>query len=162
MNDREIRKKILQALYDEDRKDPGAGSLDMHTIPHEFQVDEKFSEFNVYFLEENGFIAFTGGGGVIGITAKGKNFVEGPNEFNPVPQFIQQTIEIHGGQIGQINQGHVINNPSLFLSELADQIERRPDIDPEKKAFWKRALFEMSKHPFLLEAIRILFPDSST
>lgn len=69
---------------------------------------------------------------------------------------INNRIEISGGSIGQINQAHTINNPSLFLNQLAEAIENHPDIEPEKKIPWTKALLEMSKHPLLVEAVKQL------
>ena len=155
MTDNEIRKAILKELYDKFRAESGYGDMDMHEFPQRLEIDENISEFNVYFLEAHKFIEFTGGGGQIGITPKGMNFVEGPNEFNPPAQFIRQSVEIHGGQVGQINQAHTINNPSQVLEKLADLIEHSPDVEPEKRKPWTKALRDICKHPALIEVMKI-------
>lgn len=156
MTDIDIRKKILNALYQEYRKTPGYGCRDVWELSEEFGIARDAMEFNAHFLVDQGFAVIATAGWSIELTPKGLNFVEGPSVFNPTEQFRQQIIEIHGGNIGQINQGHIINNPSLFLNQLAEMIENNPNLEPEQKASWNKALWEMSKHPALIEVIRAL------
>lgn len=156
MTDNEIRKAILKALYDENRKRPGWGSLGIDALMNVSGITEKEAiYYHLDYLTDRGFLEGDTWTEKI-ITARGIDFVEGPSEFNPPQTYLKQSIEISGGHVGQINQAHTIMNPSLFLGQLAEAIENHPDLDNEKKKKWKDTLFEMSKHPALIELMRAL------
>ena len=154
-----IRTLILQDLYAAFEEQDGVGYISMGEIAEKRGIDIKTIEKQTDFLVELGYARYEATGGIIGIAPKGINFVEGASEFNPLPQFIRQTIEIHGGTVGQINQAHMINDPSSFLNAVADAVDAVQNIDPSKKSSWLKSLFEMSKHPALIEAIKKLLSE---
>ena len=157
MDKKEIRKIILRDLYAAFEEQDGVGYISMGEIAEKSGIDIKAIEKQTDFLEELGYARYEATGGIIGITPKGINFIEGPSEFNPLTQFTQQSIEIHGGSVGQIIQAHIINNPSLFLNRLVEELDNHPDIPPEKKAAWRKTLSDLSNNPAAVEIIRGLF-----
>jgi len=159
MADDEVRKNILSNLYDVYReKGPNAG-LSYDTLTERLGLNKTEVEFHVRYLCDRGY-ARKMTRFVVAIDKRGIDFIEGPSAFNPPAQFSQQKIEISGGSVGQINQAHIVNNPSLFLTQLADAIEKHPDIDPEKKKSWKEKLLEMANSPVVDAIFRIGFPSA--
>jgi len=156
MTDVEIRLAVLQKLYDIRKlESPNAGYRD-EELAEVLNLEKKSLNFNMGYLKEKGFIRGLSLSAT-GITAKGIDLIEGPSVFYPPDQYIRQQIEINGVSGGQINLAHTINDPSLFLDQLSAEIEKRTDIDQDKKAYWKKTLLEMSKHPVLLEVAKKLF-----
>lgn len=157
MTDNEMRKAILKALYEERRRWPGVGALSVNELVNICGADKEIVYYNLDYLTDRGFIQ-SSSLSEKEITVLGIDFFEGPSEFNPPQDYVNQKIEISGGHVGQVNQAHTITNPSLFLSRLVEAIENHPDIDREKKKRWTETLWEMSKHPALVELLRILIP----
>jgi hypothetical protein len=151
MTDIEIRKRILVALYDEYREHSVAGRLNMYELAESFGIDKKNIEFNAQYLIDHGFAEYTAMGGFIAITPKGVNFVEGPSEFNPAEEYLQQSIEVSGGEIGQIFQAKEITiKPEALVEDLARIVNDYPDLPPAERRRWLNFL----KHPLLIEMIR--------
>jgi hypothetical protein len=162
MTDNETRKAILKALYEENRKRPGWGGIGIDVLKNVSGItDEESIDYHLDYLTDRGFLVGDTATEKI-ITAKGIDFVEGPSEFNPPQAHLRQSIEISGGNIGQINQAHTLTNPSLFLGRLAEAIENHPDLDRKKRQSWKETLLEMSKHPALVELLRSLMASRMT
>ena len=149
MSDLEARKKILQALYETMRKYGGRPSgYKIDDLADDLGIDKNDARFHVRYLVKRNFVRSVVMGSVE-IETAGIDFVEGPSEFNPPAQYNQQVISISGGQVGQVNQAHIINNPSLFLNRLADELERSPDLDPEKKKSWTETLRDLANSPLI-------------
>lgn len=155
MDDNEIRNEIIQALYREHRKIPDAGILDMNILANDFGVDSHTMEFNVSLLNAAGFTKFAAMGGMIELTDKGILYADGPSPFNPPDNYNQQKIEVSGGTIGQIVQGHDVTiNTSEFFDHLLHRIDEHPDLAPAKKKNWKQAIKGFMNSPLFLEIFR--------
>ncbi|HRR42492.1 MAG TPA: hypothetical protein P5244_14760 [Syntrophales bacterium] len=155
MNDLEIRKEILQKLCDIDREHgPGAG-FSAEELSKSIPAAIADINFHIRDLCDRRYIRnitrF-----VVCIRPEGRDYLMELCSPSVAVEPVQQKIEISGGSVGQINQGHVINNPSLFWNQLAEVIEKNPDIEPEKKKEWCKTIWEISKHPVLTEAVKTL------
>ena len=149
MDEKKIRPVILQKLYDLYINSRGNTGMTIPDIANELGFDIKTVEESVRGLKANKYIdnrTMT----QIRITSEGVKEIERVPKSNPGDTHFHQTIEFNGDNAGQINQAHTINNPSLFLRELADAIENLPDLEPEKKSRWKATLLEISKHPGMI------------
>lgn len=153
MNDIEIRKAILQKLYAVDRATGSCGSHGYDEFAKELGVDKETLLFNFSYLREKNYVKRATTSSCC-ICTKGIDFIEGASEFNPKQQYLQQTIEVTGGSVGQINQAHTINNPSYLLDRLTEAVEKAQGIEQPRKKSWLKSLREMSKHPVLLEVIK--------
>ena len=156
MDDLEIRKRILQALYQADRERPQVGFRKKNDLAKEFGVNLKDIEFNASYLERLGFIEYASQGGNLGILPKGINFVEGPSPFNPLREFKSQHIQISGGTAGNVAQGHEIsiNDAPEFLRRLVAEIETHPEIGSERKERWTESLRQMAGSSAVGEIVR--------
>lgn len=158
MMDIQIRNQVLNALYDAYRETPGLGERLINDLVEEFSVDKKVLEFNVEYLADTGFIRHTTLGGGIEIIEKGLKYVEGKSEFNPRPEFERQTIQISGGQVGDVIQAHNITiNPSDFLHQMIQHIQDHPSIDSNQKKGWIKSLLEMANHSVVKDLIHQIF-----
>ena len=119
------------------------GLVEERQLLEEIGEDEKIFSFNLDFLWEHGFVE-SHMGALHSITQRGIDFVESPSPFNPPRDFVQQTIEISGGNVGQIVHSQYIN-ASIFLDHLNSLIENHPEISPEHKKYWKDFLKEVPK-----------------
>lgn len=167
----EIRKKILELLYQEYKKTPGHGHGSLPDIAQEIGVDYKEVDFNAQYLSDKDFVRL-GIGRTIEITPKGVDFVEGPHEFNPRSEHISQSFEIGDIKIGTGSVGDIVQtqnvdgvvqthsstiNPSDFFESIIHEIQNQPDLDPKEKKSWLRSLSEMAAHPMILEFCRKIF-----
>jgi hypothetical protein len=153
MTDIEVRKKILQALYEEYKAHGRGGVLRIKDLAERLALDVKLVDFNAQYLIDNGFVRLVGRNS-FSIEAQGVNFVEGPSEFNPAEEYIQQSIQISGGEIGQIFQAKEITiKPEVLIEDLTRLVNDYPGLQPEEKKRW----LDFLKHPLLIEMIgRIL------
>jgi len=156
MSDTEIRRAILQKLYDLFMDRGRAVGIKSAELANDLAFTPETVEKQIRALKAYGFVENITMA-ALRISPDGLKEIEGTLKSEIPTTQIHQNIEISGGNIGQINQAHVINNPSYFLNRLEEAVENTPDIDPEKKSRWKQALWEMSKHPALIAAISPLF-----
>ncbi|MEN6624563.1 MAG: hypothetical protein ABFD50_23835 [Smithella sp.] len=154
MTSDEIRHKILQILYDTCLTDGIYGFMNEEDLVANIPADEEIIEKEFDYLLSQGLVDRPALGFVT-ITSKGIDKVETNPEFKILPAPEKPKIEIHSGNIGKKNQAH-INNPSLFLDRLAEEIEKSTQIKQEKKKLWKKVLLEMSSDPWATEAVKKL------
>ena len=155
MNDLEIHKEILQKLYDIDRERGPSAGFSAEELSKTIPAAITDIDYNIRDLRDHRYLRNISRF-VVCITPEGRDFLKERCNPSVAVEPVQQRIEISGGSVGQINQGHVINNPSLFWNQLAEVIEKNPDIEPEKKKAWCKAIWEISKHPALIEAMKTL------
>jgi DNA-binding Lrp family transcriptional regulator len=158
MDDKEIRKKILERLYQEFRERDVASMVPMYEVAKEIGIEQKVMNSNVTYLEGKGFIKYVAFGGselgaLITITPDGIDALEFKND---TPGSIQ-SIVISESQVGPIIQAkHIDFNPSIFLEQLNSQIQGHSQIAPETKKHWKEFLKEVPKI-VLEQVIRVVF-----
>ena len=153
MTDIEVRKKVLQALYEEYKAYGRGGVLRIKDLAERLALDVKLVDFNVQYLVDNGFVRLVGRNS-LSIEAPGVNFVEGPSEFNPPEEYIQQSIQISGGEVGQIFQAKEITiKPEVLVQDLTRIVNDYPDLPAAEKKRW----LDFLKHPLLIEMIRRIF-----
>jgi hypothetical protein len=159
MNDQEISRVILQKLHDLLVNGKASACLKPIELANELGLDIKTVEIAVRALIIEGHAKSLTMAPCVQITPEGVKALKGSHGAHPVDTHFHQTIKVNGNNAGQINVAHTINNPSLFLMELAEAVEKLPDLEPEKKSRWKATLLEISKHPALIAAmIRLLSP----
>jgi len=146
MDDKEIRKKILERLYQEFREKSIVSRIPMCQIGKEIGVDQKVMDSNVAYLEGKGFIEYVGFGDQLGalitITPDGIDELEFKNDTPGSTQ----SIVISESQVGPIIQAqHIDFNPSIFLEQLNSQIQDHSEIAPETKKHWKEFLKDVPK-----------------
>jgi hypothetical protein len=154
MTNDEIRNKILKVLYADYQEFGHDSSISWEDFSAKIPSDQKTVHREFDYLAAKGLIECPCLGHVA-ILPDGIDKVEKSPEFSSASAGFQK-IEIHGGSIGQINQAHIINNPSQLLNQLADAIQKADSIDPQKKESWVKSLWEMSKHPVVAEAVKKL------
>jgi len=160
MSDDEIRRAILRKLYELFMDHGKAAGFKTVELAHDLDIDVEVIEKQMRALKALG-LADRIGQVNFRITEDGIMDIEGRDAPNPSATHVYNSIEVSGGSVGNINQAHIINSPSQFLTELAEAIEKHPDIDPEKKKTWAKTLWEISKHPHLpalIEAVKQLVP----
>jgi len=160
MSDTEIRRAILQKLYDLFMDRGMAVGIKSTELANDLDFTPETVEKQVRALKAYGFVENITMAS-LRISPDGLKEIEGALKSEIPTTQIHQNIKISGGNIGQINQAHILNNPSCFLNRLAEAIENTPDIDPEQKKTWTKTLWEMSKHPHLpalIEAVKQLVP----
>ena len=134
MVDREIRRKVLQMLYDECREHPYS-----RITPKEFQeglhISIKELNFNMIYLESKGYVELQKlleGSVFVGarITAQGIDLIEDEYEFDTV-----------------FPPAHLEQNPAEVFSEIGlviDQIKTNNDIDQQTQELLISRIEEIS------------------
>lgn len=153
MDDFEIRKKILETLYQEDKKSPGPSRYQLSRLANELGVELKDLGSHIRFLEGERLVKRPVIGSV-SIDHEGIKRVENRDfDFSATPK--SQAIIVTGGQIGQIFQAQNITfDHRVFLDHLEKMIDAHPNASLEEKRNWKHLLGEISRHPLLIELIR--------
>ena len=134
MDNKEIRRKILEYVYKIDEESP-RHYVSRGELIKFLEIDEKRVDSNVLYLEEKGYLKLLKTLGSlfqsVQITSYGKDLVEDPEQFNlEFPLNITQNIVSNsvGTIIGSGNTQNL--NITNSFNSLYDEIQRR---NPEKK-----------------------------
>ena len=153
MDDTEIRKRILEILYQEEKKSPGPSRYPLGKLANELGVEQKEMMSHIRFLVGERLVKYPVIGSV-SIDHEGIKRVEN-RDFSFSPTIKSQTIIVTGGQVGQIYQGQNITfDHRVFLDHLEKMIDAHSSASPEEKRNWKHLLGAIGKHPLLIELIR--------
>ena len=151
MKDEEVRHKILEALYQVYRESPRTGSRPKLELGEELGINKQSLDFNVGYLVDSGLIKYLSYGGRLTITADGLRYFERKSEISSPEDHIRQSIQISGGEIGQIFQAKEITiKPEIFVKQMAELAEKHPALSGSEKKSWVGFL----KHPLLIEIVR--------
>lgn len=145
----EIRDKILKALYQEYEKDGYTGRSLTPALAENLRISKNDIEKAVLYLHQRDYVKILSNE-VVDIAEKGVDYVEGPSPFTRERNHHNMKIDISGGNVGQVIQGHNISlNGSDFLNRFIQEIQNHPDLDQEKKKSWSKTLLSMSEHPLV-------------
>jgi len=120
MENREIRRKILEILYEEDEEKPG-NIIMRNFLKDKLGLPDNKIDSNIRYLGEKGYIRYQGSIGQIFVTAQitseGKDLVEDESEFNKM--FPSVTIISD-------NKGVIIGDRSSVRDIKSTKIEKSP------------------------------------
>ncbi|UCE16464.1 MAG: hypothetical protein JSV12_02285 [Candidatus Bathyarchaeota archaeon] len=141
--DNEIRQLILKTLFDFEQKNPrSTGGFGRERMKELLQLPEEKMDFNMYYLEQKGFVKLFKGIGIwfhARITAFGVDVIENKHKFGEQFPFIKTTIqEIHGDVHGNVVQA--VDSKVSFNQQVTaafrrarNMIETKDGISPTLK-----------------------------
>lgn len=129
MDNNEIRRKILEVLYDQEMNNPKI--IPKGILKKKSGIEYNKLDPNINYLEDKGYIQVTramGGYYATKITAKGIDYIENNEEVKSnITQHFHGNIENFA--LGDINN----YNTSIYLNALITAIEESEDIPPQEK-----------------------------
>ncbi len=145
LDNNQIRRKILQILYDYEIENPG-GLTPSGIVKKHLQVEDKIIDFNLNYLENKGYLKLTrlhGSLPLSRITSGGIDIVEDNNQLDEKFPLIHQTI-VHNSPGTVIDSQNVsiniVNSFNQIYEEINQQNPENRDLIIEKVNFIEREL----------------------
>ncbi len=146
MENKKIRRRILEILYAKDEENPG-DSIERKFLKKELGVSDNKLDSNISYLIEKGYIE-SGTLSSVRITSDGKDLVENKEEFNSMfPVTINQniiykspgTVIAEKSKTGDISSPKIINSPGSNIKiDMGEQTQFNISTDNgwEKFILW--------------------------
>ncbi|AEG17675.1 hypothetical protein [Methanobacterium paludis] len=161
MDNKEIRMKILEVLYDQEMEK--SRPMPHGILKKELAIESNKVDLNVKYLERKGYIDLITAMNyyAANITATGIDYIENNEE---VPKQNITHVNVNGNvenlALGDINT----YNTSIYLNALIKAIEKAEEISPEEKKNLIDKIKDVAKNPYvssissslIVESIKVL------
>jgi len=150
MENKEIRRKILEILYKKD-EETFRQYIDRDELKDDFSIDYQKLDSNVLNLRDKGFLEILTASHVyfLGarITTKGKNLIENESELNnQSPVSLTQNIAVHNSSGVVINSHDISMTIEDSFNEIYSQIQdKNPENGEEVEKMVKELEEELNK-----------------